>query len=286
MSVSLEGKVALVTGSGAGMGRASAKMLSEVGARVVVVDWDEEAALATRQQIVDAGGIAASFIVDASTEVGARSMIDFAISEFGRLDILHNQLFAIEAGLIEDITPTGWNLVLQSTLTATFLAMKYALPVMKAQESGGSIINTASISGIVADPGLGAYGAAKAGVIALTKYGAIEYGEYGIRVNAISPGIVETESVLQTFGEARTATILRTAQVETPVTPRTTEELAVLRRGKADATALKRIPQPEEIAGIVVFLASSAASSITGANIIADAGTSQRSASPSMIKLA
>jgi NAD(P)-dependent dehydrogenase (short-subunit alcohol dehydrogenase family) len=282
MAARVQDKVAIVTGAGAGMGRATACLLAAEGAKVVIAEWNEAAAVGTRELIEEAGGTAAEIVLDVSTPENAQAMVSFAVERFGGLDILHNQIFAIESGLIEYITPEGWNLVLQNTLTATFLGIKYALPVMK-RGGGGSIINTASVAGFTVDPGLAAYGAAKAGVINLTMHAAVEYGRHGIRVNAISPGTTESDAFLQTFGESTTATILRAAPTPTPPEMRTPEALQALRRGMAEATAIKRITQPAEIANVVLFLASDESSTITGANIVADGGVSPRIKFPSLV---
>jgi NAD(P)-dependent dehydrogenase (short-subunit alcohol dehydrogenase family) len=281
MAGRLEGKVALVTGSGAGMGRAIAKRMASEGASVVVAEWDEAAARGTREQIEQGGGRAAEIVVDVSLEENAEAMVAFAVERFGRLDVLHNQVFALEAGPIENITLEGWNLTMQHTLTAAFLGTRAALPVMKSQQTG-SIINTASISAFDVGTGLAAYGAAKAGVIALTRYTAVEYGPFGIRANSISPGSVETDAFLQNFGESSTNTILRGAPSDEPV-ERSAEELAEMRRGTVEATTSKRMTMPDDIADVALFLAGDESRAVTGENLVADGGVSVQSVLPSMV---
>jgi NAD(P)-dependent dehydrogenase (short-subunit alcohol dehydrogenase family) len=268
----LDGKVAIVTGSGAGMGRASAELLAREGAKVVVAEWNATAAEETRKNIEAGGGQAAEIVIDVSTAENAKGMVDFAVERYGGLDIMHNQVFAVHSGLLEDLTLEGWASVQQHCVTSTFLAMKFGLPVMR-EAGAGSVINTASISGMVVHPEMGAYGAAKAGVISLTRYAAVEYGRYGIRVNSISPGDVESAAWLQQFGEDSTATLLTSAPTDPPQQERTGSELEELRQRRSRASLFGRPAKPSEIAEIVLFLASDASSAITGSNIVADGGS-------------
>ncbi len=273
MSGKLDGKVAIVTGAGAGMGRASAELLAREGARVVVAEWNGTAAEETRKNIEAAGGEAAEFVVDVSTATNAKGMVDFAVEKYGGLDVMHNQVFAVHSGRLEDLTPEGWETVVQHCVTSTFLAMKFGLPVMR-EAGAGSVINTASISAMVVHSEMSAYGAAKAGVISLTRYAAVEYGRYGVRVNSISPGDVESAAWLQQFGEASTATLLTSAPTDPPQGERTPAELEELRQLRSRSSLFGRPAKPSEIAEVVLFLASDASSAITGSNIVADGGAS------------
>jgi NAD(P)-dependent dehydrogenase (short-subunit alcohol dehydrogenase family) len=268
----LDGKVAIVTGSGAGMGRASAELMAQEGAKVVVAEWNGSAAVETRENIEAAGGDAAELVVDVSTAENAKAMVDFAVERYGGLDIMHNQVFAVHTGRIEDLTLEGWASVVQHCLSSTFLAMKFGLPVIR-QAGSGSVINTASISGMVVHPEMGAYGAAKAGVISLTRYAAVEYGRYGVRVNSISPGDVESAAWLQQFGEASTATLLTSAPTDPPQGQRTASELEELRERRSRASLFGKPAKPSEIAEVVLFLASDSSSAITGTNIVVDGGS-------------
>jgi meso-butanediol dehydrogenase/(S,S)-butanediol dehydrogenase/diacetyl reductase len=266
------GRVALIAGAGSGIGEATAKRFAAEGARVIVVDQSAEAADRVCGEIAATGADARPFVTDVATQDGAAGMVAFATDEHGRLDILHNNAFGMQAGLLEDLTLEGWNETLRLTLTGAFLGTKFAVPVM-ARQGGGAIVNTASVAGFATEPGLGAYSVAKAGVMALTRSTAVEHGAEGIRANAVCPSTVETPAFLQTFGEATTATWLTGAPPgrRTPA-PRTTEQLEAMRAGKAAAHVTARLVQPAEIAAVVAFLASDDAGSITGASYPVDAG--------------
>jgi NAD(P)-dependent dehydrogenase (short-subunit alcohol dehydrogenase family) len=277
------GKVAAVTGAGSGIGEATATAFAAGGARVVALDYDEAAAHRTAAAIISAGGTAVPYVADIATEDGAAGLADLALREFGALSILHNNVFGMQAGPLEDITLSGWNETLRLTLTSAFLGTKYAAPVMAAG-GGGVIVNTASIAGLQPDPGLAAYAAAKAGVMSLTRSTAIEYGPEGIRACAVCPSTVETPSFLQMFGEGRTASWLTSAppgRKSRP--PRTDEELKVLRAGKAAAHLTGAILKPAQVAALVTWLACDDASGITGVSYPVDAGLTIQAAGPAAV---
>jgi NAD(P)-dependent dehydrogenase (short-subunit alcohol dehydrogenase family) len=274
------GKVAVVAGAGSGIGEACATRFAAEGASVVVVDWAEKAALEVAEAIAAAGGTAEAYVADVATEDGAAGVVAFAVERFGGLDVLHNNAFGMQAGLLEDITLEGWNETLRLTLTGAFLGTRAAIPVL-AGRGGGAIVNTASVSGAITEPGLGPYSVAKAGVMALTRSTAVEYGREGIRCNAVCPSTVETPAFLQTFGEATTASWLTGAPPgRRPATARTADDLRAMREGKADAHATGRLIQPAEVAALVTWLASADASSVTGGCYPVDGGLSARSAGP------
>ena len=179
----------------------------------------------------------------------AEAMVQHAIDTFGRLDVLHNNATSGTIGLVADMSPADWNRVLAVNLTAPFLASKFALPMMIAQ-GGGVIINMSSDAGLMAEYGLSAYGAAKAGVISLTRSIAAEYARHNIRANCISPGGVLTPPTL--------AFIHAVDGVEERM---------------KKAHPLGRPGRPEEIANVVLFLASDDASFITGACYVVDGGS-------------
>jgi NAD(P)-dependent dehydrogenase (short-subunit alcohol dehydrogenase family) len=274
------GRVAVVAGSGSGIGAAVAATFATDGASVVVVDQDAGAAARVSAAIAATGATAVPFVADVATEDGAAGMVAFAVERFGTLDILHNNAFGMQAGLLEDITLDGWNETLRLTLTGAFLGTKYAVPVMAAG-GGGAIVNTASISGMQTEPGLGAYSVAKAGVMALTRSTAVEYGAEGIRANAVCPSTVETPAFRQTFGEATTSSWLTSAPPGRRARPpRTAAELQAMRDGKARAHLTGKILRPEQVAAVVAWLASDEASGVTGASYPVDSGLTIQSAGP------
>ena len=248
---SLEGRVAIVTGAGGGIGAACAKALSSAGAAVLVTDIVGENAEKVAGEITESGGRASSVAVDVAEESQVASMIDHAISTFGRLDILHNNAAATGASVNDhdllEMDPGVWDLTMAVNLRGPMLGAKHAIPRMIAS-GGGVVINTSSGAGILAEPTRPAYGASKAGLNSLTRYIAVRYGKQGIRSVAVAPGI--------TLGQpARDAL-------------ESTEWLAMMRRHHL-STDLGR---PEDIGHLVAFLASDEARFITGTVISIDGG--------------
>ena len=249
MSKGFEGRVALVTGAGSGIGEASAKRFAHEGAKVVVVDINEESARRVVEEIRTGGGTAALFRADVADEQDAEAMIQHAKTTFGRLDVLHNNATSGVVGSLLDTTLEGWNRTIAVNLTAPFLATRSALPIM-IEQGGGAIVNMSSGAGLMAEYGFGAYGAAKAGVINLTRSTAIEYARHKIRANCICPGGIATPPTLAFIHAVEGAR----------------ERLEKLH-------PIGRLGRPEEIANLVVFLASDEASFITGHAYIADGGS-------------
>jgi NAD(P)-dependent dehydrogenase (short-subunit alcohol dehydrogenase family) len=247
----LGGKVAIVTGAGSGIGKASAELFAEKGAKVVAVDWNrdngEKAAAVIREQ----GREAVYCYADVSKPQDAENMVHTALEKYGRLDVLFNNAAVQIMAKLVDTTEETWDRIHSVNLKGVFLGSKYALPAM-IQTGGGSIINMASVLGFVGDPDLAAYCAAKGGVMALTKVTALTYGPQGIRVNCICPGDVSTPMVQAYFEKDRHPEQLR-------------QEIY-------SKYALRRIATPREVAEVAVFLASDASSFMTGSTLVVDGG--------------
>jgi len=254
----LKDRVALISGSGSGIGEATAKRLATEGAAVVVADLNEEGAQRVAEEIRKAGGKAEAHKANIGNPSDVEGMIKFALSKFGRLDILHNNAIRLYTGKIGEMTLDQFRKSVEVGLTAYFYTTRCALEVMVAQRKG-AIINTASVSGLAADYGLGAYNAIKAGVINLTRATAIEYARKGIRCNAVCPGAILTPPILKS----------RSAM---PELARITEQ----------AIPMGRYGEPVEIANVVLFLASDEASYVNGAYIVADGGLTAHTGIPSV----
>ena len=191
-----DGKVAIVTGAGRGVGRAEAMLLAEEGAKVVVNDLgggvdgsgkDAKVADLVVQEIKDAGGQAAANYDDISTVEGADSLVWTALSKFGQLDILINNAGILRDKTLLNMTENDWDLVLKVHAKGTFLCTRAAARIMRTQGKGGAIVNTTSISGLAGNFGQANYGAAKLGIYGLTKISAMEFSRNKIRVNCVSP---------------------------------------------------------------------------------------------------
>jgi len=243
----LADRVAIVTGGASGIGRATVLRLVAEGARVVVVDINDAAGAAV---VAEARERAVFEHCDVGEPAEVAALVERTVARFGRLDILHNNAVQTGGGYLVELEPEVWQASLRVTLNGVFYGMRYAIPHMLRQKTGGSIINTASVDGLFADNQAGPYTAAKAGVVNLTRTAALEYGRHRIRVNSICPGAVRTP-LLQQVADVRG--------------PGFFERLA-------DTHALGRLIEPEEIASVVAFLASDDASAITGAAIVVDAG--------------
>ncbi len=246
----IEGKVAVITGAASGMGRAAARLFVAEGARVVIADVDREGLAEVAAEL---GAAAAALPTDVSKTVEVQAMLALAMERFGGLDILFNNA-GIEGGSrkIADYSEETWDRVINVNLKSVFLGMKYAVPIM-AQRGGGSIVNTASVAGLVGYPGSSAYSAAKAGVVILTKMAAVEYARENIRVNAICPGVIHTAMVDRITGGGSDA-------------------IARLSRGQP----LQTVGQPEDIAQMALFLASDESRFVTGTAIPVDGGYTAR----------
>jgi NAD(P)-dependent dehydrogenase (short-subunit alcohol dehydrogenase family) len=244
MTKQLDSKVAVVTGAGSGIGAAVAAGLHAAGAKVIVADISGRQEDTAKQLGDDVVAVHA----DVSKGTDVQQMLNAAVSHFGRLDIVCNN-----AGIDGELAPLGecseenFDRVMSVNARGVFLGMRYAIPMMVAA-GGGSIINTASIAASVAFPTMPAYCASKGAIVSMTRTAAAEYGAAGVRVNAICPGVTATALV-----DRLPAEMISHATSLTP---------------------MARVGQPEEMAGAVVYLASDAASFVTGSLITVDGGYS------------
>lgn len=246
----LEGKVALVTGGGSGIGRASALALASNGARVVVSDIDTDSGQATVSAIEAASGEAIFVRADVSQATDVQAMINKTIEVYGQLDCAFNNA-GIEGPVgvsIADCPEDNWNQVIDINLKGVWLCMKYELAHM-AKQGSGAIVNTASVAGLVGGTFGAAYYASKHGVVGLTKAAAMEYGASNIRVNAVCPGVIRTEMAERLIKDNTRVEGVLTAQ-----------------------HPLGRLGTPEEVAEAVVWLSSDAASFVTGQAMAVDGG--------------
>ncbi|KOS06345.1 hypothetical protein AM493_10105 [Flavobacterium akiainvivens] len=250
-----EGKVAIVTGGASGIGKATVKIFIEEGAKVTVADMDEAGLKAMKDQYGDA---VLTIKVDVSSEEDVKKMVEDTVTAFGRLDILHNNAGIGGFALIPDMKLEDWRKVFAIDADGVFLGCKYAIPVMKKQ-GGGSIVNTASISGLGADYAMASYNAAKAAVINLTRIVANDHGPDKIRCNAVCPGPIETP-------------LLKAALTDD------------ILQAYHDAIPAGRVGKPEEIATVVAFLASDESSYVNGTTIVADGGLMAKTGQPPIAK--
>jgi NAD(P)-dependent dehydrogenase (short-subunit alcohol dehydrogenase family) len=245
----LDGKIAIITGAASGIGQATARRVAAEGARTVVADLDAAGAQEVAGKITAAGGLGTAVQMDLGDTLSVRAMVDAAVAAYGGLDILHNnaaatRLAATQDGPVSAADPDVWDETMRINLRGTMVAIQAAVPHMIAR-GGGSVINTASGSGLTGDLRNPAYGASKAALINLSRYVATEFGKQGVRCNAISPGFIVISE--KPGREAVAATMLRHA-----LTP--------------------RLGRPEDVAAMVVFLASDESAFITGQNICVDGG--------------
>ncbi len=263
MGHTFKDRVAIVTAGGAGIGAATCSRFAEEGASVVVADLSGKRAQEVATKIQETGGIAQMIKMDASDPEGVAAMVKLALDSYGRIDIMCNNAGLGALARLEDTSMEIWERTIGVSLTSTFLGMKHCLPIMQKQRSG-TIINTASVSGLVGDFGMSAYNAAKAGVINLSRSAAIENAEYNIRVNCVCPGAIDTRAV-QILGGASADTF---------------------RRAQSEAHPLGRMGQSEEIANTILFLASDNASFITGQALAVDGGLTSHTGLPNMLNIA
>jgi len=250
----LKDKVALITGAGSGIGRASAIRFAKEGAKVMIADVRAESASNTAAEIEKAGGIAKSVSVDVRVAAEVERMVDETISAFDRLDILFNNAGVFVPKNVVDTTEEEWDWVVDVCLKGVFFGCKYAIPHM-IKQGGGVIINTASGAGIEGVPNLGAYQAAKGGVVIMSKGIALDFARHKIRCVSICPGVIETPIA-----------------ENCKTVPPGASQLVWERTGNMHP--LGRNGKPEEIGALAAFLASDEAGFITGVAVPIDGGFS------------
>lgn len=246
---SLSGQVALVTGAGRGIGFSIARGLAEAGALVVVNDVSEQAAHAACDRLVGAGGKAEAAAFDVTDHAAGERAIDAVVARHGKLDILMNNAGILIRKPVETHSMADWDKVIAINLTSYYAIARAAARHMR-QAGYGRIINTASLMGISSRPGVISYVAAKHGVVGITRALAAELGPYGITVNAIGPGYIETEINKATLADEK------------------------FHKQVADRTPLGRWASPDELAGPAVFLASPAGGFVSGHVLMVDGGMS------------
>lgn len=248
----LAGRVAIVTGAASGIGRATASALAREGAAVVVADLNADGAKRVAAEIEAAGGRAFGQATDVSSEPSVVAMVAAAVERFGGLDVLHNNAALVDPavmgadGEVASLSLDTFERTLAVNLRGPLLGCKHAIPRML-ERGGGVIVNTSSVAALAGDLVRTAYGISKAGLDALTRYVATQYGKRGIRCNSIAPGVIATPALAAN------------------VTP---ELIAVYERSHLTP----RLGRPEDIAEVVVFLATDAAAFITGQVLSVDGG--------------
>jgi NAD(P)-dependent dehydrogenase (short-subunit alcohol dehydrogenase family) len=248
-SLDFSGKVALVTGAASGMGLATAQAFAKAGAAVVLADFREDAVKTSAQKLVESGHKAIALRCDVSDDAQVAAMVDRTVAEFDRLDAAFNN-----AGVMARMMPTAestreeWDRVIGINLRGVWSCMKYELRHMVRQGSG-AIVNNASVGALTGNPGIGSYIASKHGVVGLTRTAALEYIQRGIRVNAVNPGLIDT-------------------QIARDVVSGDEQAYADI----AKSVPIGRAGTPEEIASVVLWLCSPGASYVVGQAITVDGG--------------
>lgn len=237
----LDDKIAIVTGGSTGIGRATAKKYLEYGADVVIANRSAESGREAAEEL------GCDFVqCDVAEYDQVEALVEATVEEYGRLDVMVNNAGIGQVGTVEDMSLADWHDVMRINLNGVMHGTRAALPHLK--ESEGCVVNIASIYGLVAGPSATAYATAKGGIVNFTRSVAVDYAKQNVRVNSICPGFVDTPMTEPAFGE---------------------EEFYEYVHGQ---TPMGRVAQPEEIAGLAMFLASDEASYVTGVNIPVDGG--------------
>jgi len=243
--MNFSGKVVLITGGARGIGRSITKRFHELGATVAIVGRNLDAAQTFAQELSGKGSPAKAYACDVSDGKAVEALVEQIVKDLGKLDVLVNNAGITQDGLLMRMTDEAWDKVLETNLTGAFrLVRAVSRPMLKARS--GAIVNIASVVGLIGNAGQANYTAAKAGLIGLTKSAAKEFGPRGVRVNAVAPGLIETDMTANLNEEQKKAL--------------------------TGGLPMGRIGKPEDVAGAVCFLASDESSYITGQVLSVDGG--------------